>query len=126
MDGKVERRTVQGFSHSIRSGCSQFEGAFGGAKADGRLRYQANRINRQRVVRRCLATPRPPAARSGLITLAVLIVLNRLEQLRAHLERARANGVTKDEIVEVITHLAFYAGWPNAVNAVAIAREVYH
>jgi len=54
------------------------------------------------------------------------IALNRPEQLRAHLERARANGVTKDEIVEVITHLAFYAGWRNAVNAVAIAREVYH
>jgi 4-carboxymuconolactone decarboxylase len=54
------------------------------------------------------------------------IALNRPEQLRAHLERARANGVTKDEIIEIITHLAFYAGWRNAVNAVAIAREVYH
>jgi 4-carboxymuconolactone decarboxylase len=62
----------------------------------------------------------------SLITVAALIALNRPEQLRAHLERARANGVTKDEVVEVITHLACYAGWPNAVNAVAIAREVYH
>jgi 4-carboxymuconolactone decarboxylase len=62
----------------------------------------------------------------SLITVATLIALNRPEQLRAHLERARANGVTKDEVVEEITHLAFYAGWPNAVNAVAIAREVYH
>ena len=62
----------------------------------------------------------------SLITVAALIALNRPEQLRAHLERARANGITKDEIIEVITHLAFYAGWPNAVNAVAIAREVYH
>lgn len=62
----------------------------------------------------------------SLITVAALIALNRPEQLRAHLERARANGVTKDEVVEVITHLAFYAGWPNAVNAVVIAREVYH
>ena len=62
----------------------------------------------------------------SLITVAALIALNRPEQLRAHLERARANGITKDEIIEVITHLAFYADWPNAVNAVAIAREVYH
>ncbi len=62
----------------------------------------------------------------NLITVAALIALSCPEQLRAHLERARANGVTKDEVVEVITHLAFYAGWPNAVNAVAIAREVYH
>ena len=61
----------------------------------------------------------------SLITVAALIALNRPEQLRAHLERARANGVTKDEVVEAITHLAFYAGWPNAVNAIAIARDVY-
>ncbi|MGA8674019.1 MAG: carboxymuconolactone decarboxylase family protein [Candidatus Acidiferrales bacterium] len=61
----------------------------------------------------------------SLITVAALIALNRPEQLRAHLQRARANGVTKDEVVEVITHLAFYAGWPNAINAIAVAKEVY-
>jgi 4-carboxymuconolactone decarboxylase len=61
----------------------------------------------------------------SLITVAALIALNRPEQLRHHLQRARDNGVTKDEVVEVITHLAFYAGWPNAVNAVAIAKEVF-
>ena len=38
---------------------------------------------------------------------------------------ARQNGVTETEIVEAITHLAFYAGWPNAVSAVAVAREVF-
>ena len=61
----------------------------------------------------------------SLITVAALIALNRPEQLRHHLQRARENGVTKDEVVEVITHLAFYAGWPNAMNAIAVAREVY-
>ena len=61
----------------------------------------------------------------SLITVAALIALNRPEQLRSHLQLARKNGVTKDEVVEVITQLAFYAGWPNAVNAVAIAREVF-
>jgi 4-carboxymuconolactone decarboxylase len=62
----------------------------------------------------------------SLITVAALIALNRPEQLRHHLQRARENGVTKDEVVEVITHLAFYAGWPNAMNAIVVAREVYH
>ena len=61
----------------------------------------------------------------SLITVAALIALNRPEQLRAHLRRARENGVTKDEVVEMITHLAFYAGWPNAVNAIAVARETF-
>jgi Uncharacterized homolog of gamma-carboxymuconolactone decarboxylase subunit len=61
----------------------------------------------------------------SLITVAALIALNRPEQLRSHLQRARVNGVTKDEVVEVITHLAFYSGWPNAINAVAIAKEVF-
>ena len=46
----------------------------------------------------------------SLITVAALIALNRPEQLRSHLQRARANGVTKDEVVEAITHLAFYTG----------------
>lgn len=61
----------------------------------------------------------------SLITVAALIALDRPDQLRSHLRRARDNGVTKEEVVEMITHLAFYAGWPNAVSAVAIAREVY-
>ena len=61
----------------------------------------------------------------SLITVAALIASNRPEQLRHHLQRARENGVTKDEVVEVITHLAFYTGWPNAINAITIAREVF-
>ena len=43
---------------------------------------------------------------------------------RSHLARARENGLTPDELIEAITHLAFYAGWPNAVTAVGVAREV--
>lgn len=62
----------------------------------------------------------------SLITVAAMIALNRPEQLRSHLQRARDNGVTKDEVVEMITHLAFYAGWPNAVNALAVAKETFH
>ena len=52
----------------------------------------------------------------SLITVAALIALNRPEQLRSHLARALDNGLTKEELIEVITHLAFYSGWPNAMT----------
>jgi 4-carboxymuconolactone decarboxylase len=61
----------------------------------------------------------------SLITVSALIALYRTDQLRGHLRRAEENGVTREEIAEVITHLAFYAGWPNAVNAAAVATGVY-
>jgi 4-carboxymuconolactone decarboxylase len=61
----------------------------------------------------------------SLVTVAALIAMNRPDQLRSHLVRARENGVTLEELVETITHLAFYAGWPNAVTAIGVAREVF-
>jgi 4-carboxymuconolactone decarboxylase len=61
----------------------------------------------------------------SLVTVAALIALNRPDQLRSHLALARRNGVTEEELVETITHLAFYSGWPNSVSAVAIARDVF-
>jgi 4-carboxymuconolactone decarboxylase len=61
----------------------------------------------------------------SLVTVAALIALNRPEQLRSHLIKAHENGVTQDELIETITHLAFYCGWPNAVNAIGIAKEVF-
>ncbi|MBZ5669539.1 MAG: carboxymuconolactone decarboxylase family protein [Acidobacteriia bacterium] len=61
----------------------------------------------------------------SLVTVAALIALNRPDQLRSHLVRARENGVTQEELIETITHLAFYAGWPNAVTAINVAKEVF-
>jgi len=61
----------------------------------------------------------------SLATVSALIVLNRTEQLRFHLGRALENGVTKDELIEVITHLAFYSGWPTSMNAIMIAKEIF-
>jgi 4-carboxymuconolactone decarboxylase len=61
----------------------------------------------------------------SLITVAALIALNRPDQLRSHLRIARQNGVTEQELIEAITHLAFYTGWPNAVSAIGVAREVF-
>jgi 4-carboxymuconolactone decarboxylase len=61
----------------------------------------------------------------SLITVATLVALGRERQLRGHLERALGNGITTDEIGEVITHLAFYAGWPAAMTAALVAKEVF-
>jgi 4-carboxymuconolactone decarboxylase len=61
----------------------------------------------------------------SLVTVAALIAMNRPDQLRSHIARARTNGVTQEELIETITHMAFYAGWPNAVSAIAVAREVF-
>ena len=61
----------------------------------------------------------------SLITVAALIAMGRSDQLKGHLERALVNGVTKDEIGEVITHLALYSGWPTAMTAGQIAAKIF-
>lgn len=60
----------------------------------------------------------------SLITCAALVTNGSTEQLRSHLSRARDNGVTETELKEMIIHLAFYAGWPRAMSAITVAREV--
>ena len=61
----------------------------------------------------------------SLVTVAALVAMNRPDQLRFHLGYAVQNGVKKEELIEVITHLAFYSGWPNAMSAIMIAKEVF-
>jgi len=61
----------------------------------------------------------------SLVTVAALVAMYRGDQLKGHLERALANGVTRDEIGEVITHLSFYSGWPTAMTAARIATKVF-
>src|SRR5437016_6334905 len=61
----------------------------------------------------------------SLITVATLVALYRTNELPFHLARARENGISKDELAELFTHLAFYAGWPSAMTAVNIAMEVF-
>ena len=61
----------------------------------------------------------------SLITVAALLAMGRDKQLEGHLARALANGVTRNEIGELITHLAFYAGWPAAMTAALVAKEVF-
>ena len=61
----------------------------------------------------------------SLITVATLVATYRTNELPFHMKRALENGVTKDELSELITHLAFYAGWPPANTAINIARQVF-
>lgn len=60
----------------------------------------------------------------SLITVATLVALNRSEQLPFHLNFALENGVSREELVELITHLAFYSGWPTAVSAINILKTL--
>ena len=61
----------------------------------------------------------------SMITVASLISLYRTNELPFHLGKALENGITRDEIVEMVTHLAFYAGWPTAGTAIGIMRQVF-
>ena len=60
----------------------------------------------------------------SLFVIASLVATYRPEQLKGHIGRGLDNGLTKDEIAEVITHLAFYAGWPASMTAARVLREV--
>ncbi len=61
----------------------------------------------------------------SLITVAALIAGGNSEQLSFHLNKARENGLSEAELIEVITHLAFYSGWPRSMSAIMVAKEVF-
>lgn len=68
--------------------------------------------------------PGLPARDRSLITVAALVAGGDAEQLRFHLGRAKENGLTQSELVEAVTHLAFYTGWPKAMTAIAVTRQL--
>ncbi|BAW80280.1 4-carboxymuconolactone decarboxylase [Candidatus Nitrosoglobus terrae] len=61
----------------------------------------------------------------SLVTITSLISLYRVNELPFHLKKALENGITREEIIATITHLAFYAGWPPAMTALTITRKVF-
>ena len=61
----------------------------------------------------------------SLVTVASLVSLYRTNELPFHLKRALENGLSREELIEAITHLAFYSGWPTANTALPIARRVF-
>jgi len=61
----------------------------------------------------------------SLVTVAALIANGNTAQLSSHLNRAKANGLSEPELAEVMTHLAFYVGWPRAISAILVAKDVF-
>lgn len=61
----------------------------------------------------------------SLVTVSALVATGQIAQLSAHLNRAMDNGLTKSEALETLTHLLFYAGWPNVFSAIPVAKDVF-
>ncbi len=61
----------------------------------------------------------------SLVTITCLIAMYRINEMPSHINKALENGVTRDEIVEAITQIAFYAGWPPAMTALPIIKKVF-
>ena len=61
----------------------------------------------------------------SLVTVAALTAMGNSDQLTFHLPNAVRNGVTEEELIEAITHLAFYAGWPKAMSAMTVAKQAF-
>jgi len=91
-----------------------------GAVAPGLVQYTTDVLFHDLWLRPGLA----PRDRS-LVTVSALIASGQVAQIPYHLNRAMDNGLTQAQAVEVITHLAFYAGWPNAFSALPVAKEVF-
>ncbi len=95
-------------------------GAQFGTVAPGLVQYTTDYLFRDLWLRPDLA----PRDRS-LVTVAALVSAGQVEQITFHLNRAMDNGLTEDQAAEVITHLAFYAGWPNAMSALPVAKAIF-
>ncbi|MFZ0661182.1 MAG: carboxymuconolactone decarboxylase family protein [Acidobacteriaceae bacterium] len=91
-----------------------------GAVASGVVKYTTDLLFRDLWLRPALA----PRDRS-LVTVSALIAAGHFAQITYHLNRAMDNGLTQAQTSEVLTHLAFYAGWPNAFSALPVAKDVF-
>src|SRR5216117_4611093 len=91
-----------------------------GAMFPGIVQYTTDVLFRDLWLRPDLA----PRDRS-LVTISALIASGQVAQMPYHLNRAMDNGLTQPQASEVITHLAFYVGWPNAFSALPVAKDVF-
>ena len=88
--------------------------------APGVVQYTTDLLFRELWLRPAL-TPRD----SSLVTVSALVASGQAAQIAYHLNRAMDNGLTKAEASEVLTHLAFYAGWPNVFSALPVVKAVF-
>ncbi len=91
-----------------------------GAVAPGVVQYTTDLLFRDLWLRPALA----PRDRS-LVTVSALVASGHVAQITFHLNKAMDNGLTQEQASEVLTHLAFYAGWPNIFSALPVARDVF-
>ena len=112
-NGMKVRRAVLGDAHVDRSLAKRNE--FSGEFQDLITRYAWGEI---------WTRPGLPRHTRSLLTIGLMVALNRADEFKLHVRAAFNNGVTKDEITEVITHMAFYAGWPAAMSAAQLAYTV--
>jgi 4-carboxymuconolactone decarboxylase len=91
-----------------------------GAVAPGVVQYTTDLLFRDLWLRPALA----PRDRS-LVTVSALIALGHVAQIPYHLNRAMDNGLTQAQASEVLTHLAFYAGWPNVFSALPVIKDIF-
>ena len=91
-----------------------------GDVAPGIVRYTTDVLFRDLWLRPDLA----PRDRS-LVTVSALIASGQVAQITYHLNKVMDNGLTKEQAGEVVTHLAFYAGWPNAFSALPVVKDVF-
>jgi 4-carboxymuconolactone decarboxylase len=91
-----------------------------GAIAPGVVQYTTDLLFRDLWLRPGLA----PRDRS-LVTVSALVASGQVAQITYHLNRAMDNGLTKQQASEVLTHLAFYAGWPNVFSALRVVKSVF-
>src|SRR6516165_2693797 len=125
LDGEGQRRTVQRGGSCTGSEQWPRRKAQALSRTDRRLCPKLAELTDDVLYGDVWERPQLSKRDRSLVTVAALIALNRPEQLRSHFMRARENGVTQEELVETITHLAFYCGWPNAINALNVAKEVF-
>ncbi|MEQ5856868.1 carboxymuconolactone decarboxylase family protein [Halomonas sp. YLB-10] len=95
------------------------EATYGGS-SDGVLQYTTDVLFRDLWLRPALS----PRDRS-LVTVSALIAAGKIEQVGFHLNRAMDNGLTRGEASELLTQLAFYAGWPNVFSTLPVAKEIF-
>src|SRR5580658_8732954 len=112
--GMTVRRNVLGNAHVDRAEAAKTE--FDAEFDDLITRYAWGEI---------WARPGLPRHTRSLLTIAMLVALNRIDELRMHVRGAINNGVTREEVIEVLLQAAIYCGVPAAHAAVRAAREVY-
>jgi len=112
-------------SEWYEKGIARFKELFGMEPRIGMLNEDFMQLTMEHLFGNIWTRPGLELRERSLITMAALTVLGREPELKTHIRGALNIGISKDKITEMIIHLAYYGGWPVAVNGLRIAREVF-